>query len=132
MTNGRGDPKVVTVEGIKVDQFPPGTQLTIFLDGRPTFIALVDDPQKSTAVVRPAVPGQAGAGFRDALSTLGSRPFQEGSKSHTSKEEDSEIKWGEMVFGDELVLRNEDKVLRTDGNILYTGLRITSVAGPEV
>ncbi len=123
--------KVVTVSSIRIDQFRAGDQLVIWCNDDPTFTALITDPQNDQAVVRLAVPGQRGAGYRDAKSTLGSCPFQEGKKSYVSEEANPEIKWGELVFGDELVLRNEDALFGTKGRIFYTGQQITQVTGPQ-
>lgn len=134
MSSRQDGPEVVVVErkSIGLGQFQPGDQLTIYLDTRPVLVALIKDPLEGQAIVRPAVRGQGGAGHRDARSTLGTRPYQEGARSHTSKEEDPEITWGKLTFGHELVLRNEDAVFGTEGNILYTGQRLTSVSGPQV
>ncbi|KPJ73518.1 hypothetical protein AMJ48_00980 [Parcubacteria bacterium DG_74_1] len=123
-------PKAVAVSSLKIDQFRKGDQLTIGCNGEPTFIALIIDPQKGQAIVRPAVTGQQGAGYRDAKSTLGSRSFHEGNKTHVSEETDPEIKWGELVFGDEFVLRNEDSLFGAEGRIFYTARQITDVSVP--
>jgi len=124
-------PKVVTVSSIRTDQFRAGDQLMIWCNGDPTFIAIIIDPQKGQAIVRLAVTGQRGAGYRDAKSTLGSCSFQEGKKTHVSKGANPEIKWGELVFGDELVLRNEDTIFGAEGRIFYTARQITHVSGPQ-
>ena len=124
-------PKVVPVSSIRTDQFGAGDQLMIWCNDDPTFIALIVDPQKGQAIVRLAVIGQRGAGYRDAKSTLGSCPFQEGKKTHVSKKANPEIKWGELVFGDELVLRNDDAIFGAEGRILYTAQQITQVSGPQ-
>ena len=118
--------------GIELSQFQSGDQLEIYLDNTMGFFAHITDPQKGQALVRPTISGQLGAGYRDAQSTLGSRSFQRAHGPHVSHEVDPEIRWGRLMCSDELVLRNEDTVFGTEGHILYTGRRITSVIGSVV
>ena len=132
MGSSQGELKMVKVDGFRLDTLQLGDQLEICLNNRPAFSVIISDPQEGQAIVTPSPPGRFGAGFRDAKTTLGSRPFQEGCKSHLLKEEDPEIKWAELMFGYELVLRHEDDFFGKEVRILYTGESITAVTRLQV
>jgi len=118
--------KVISVGSVKIEQFQTGSRLAIFCHGA-AFTALVVDPQKGQAIVRMAI-----MSLRDVKATVGSRPFKKRNKIHLSRKADPKIRWGEIVFGYEVVLRNEDTTAKNKGMIFYTARQITAVSGPRI
>jgi hypothetical protein len=118
-------------ERLSLGDFESGTALVLHLEDEASFFAFVADPANGTALVRPAIPGQRGAGYRDAMSTVGTRSFEEGVVPRTLSREQTEgegVSWGEIVFGGELVLRNEDDGADT---VMFFGKRIEAVSVAE-
>ena len=113
---GEQEPAVEVVERLEFSEFPPGTQFLIGLQ-RGAFHARLVDPETGKAVVRFWLGGgQRNAGTGDVMSTIGTRPFEEG-RPPADLTSDKAVAWGGLTFGDEFVLRNEE----TGGNLFFTG-----------
>jgi hypothetical protein len=133
MVDGRdSEEQVFHVDRLQLSEFAPGTQFIIHLGGEGPYWAMLADPETGKGLVRPAIPGQRGAGYRDAMSTIGTRPYQEGAETHTSPKDDADtdlVEWGSIKFGDELVLRNEDEGADT---VIFMGHRVEAVEVGQV
>ena len=124
---------VVRAERLELDTLPPLAQLLIHIKqpypsgpGARTsmFHAILVDPQKGKAVVRPWVGGgQRNAGYRDAMSTIGTRPYIEDSEPIVEITGEEEVNWGGLTFGDELVIRNEEGANTT----FFTAFQVDAV-----
>jgi hypothetical protein len=122
--------RVVEIPRLEISEFTPGQQLLITLgNSRSRFHAIVTDPEKGEAVVRPWVGGgQRNAGYPDARTTIGTRPYEEGRETSTEEVGEQEVAWGGITFGDELVMRNEEGT----NKIIFTGEPVESVeAAPQ-
>lgn len=122
-SESRSAENMIKIDRLELCTLTPGTQILINLDSRGVFHAILVDPVSGQAVVRPWVGGgQQNAGYRDVLSTIGTRPYEEGAKPFTEPIGEQIVDWGGITFGDELVLRNEE-----GAKIMFTGQRVESV-----
>lgn len=115
-------------EQLTLTEFEPLQPIIIQLDGRNAFHAILTNPETGEAVVRPWVGGgQQNAGFPDRKSTIGTRPYIEGTMpaiEPTDTDAHSNVAWGTLTFGEELVLRDEEGGDRT----IFTGHTVETVS----
>ena len=93
---------------IQIRNLRPMTAVLIAQLGQ-DFLFEVMEPDKFSGVLRPYIPGQAGAGWRDAACRVGTRPFiagREASTVLTSEFDDHDVEWGYFIPGRELVAQN--------------------------